>query len=104
MKGFILRSLLFIIVVAVGATIGGYLALVRAVPQIDEIKGFMPANGTKVYADDDTLIGEFRIEKGEYTPGSMNMHTYQDVTVEDLPLYMHARHIYPAFEKMLKEH
>ncbi len=68
MKGFILRSLLFIIVVAIGATIGGYLALVRAVPQIDEIKGFMPANGTKVYADDDTLIGEFRIEKGEYAP------------------------------------
>jgi penicillin-binding protein 1A len=51
-----------------GAAVGVTLALVRGVPEIEEIKEYMPSHGTKVYADDDTLIGEFNIEKGEYVP------------------------------------
>ena len=66
MKRFIVRSFFLIIVITFGLLTGGIIALVQGVPQIEEIKAYMPANGTKVYADDDTLIGEFKVEKGEY--------------------------------------
>ncbi len=66
MKRFIVRSFFLIIIIAAGLLTGGVIALVHGVPQIEEIKSYMPANGTKVYADDDTLIGEFKVEKGEY--------------------------------------
>ncbi len=68
MKRFIARFLIFVLVVALGTTIGGYMALIKGVPHIEEIKGYIPANGTKVYADNDAPIGEFRIEKGVYVP------------------------------------
>jgi penicillin-binding protein 1A len=66
MKGIVFKSIVFILVVAIGIVTGGYLALIRGVPKIEEIKDYMPANATKVYADDDTLIGEFKVEKGVY--------------------------------------
>jgi penicillin-binding protein 1A len=68
MKGFLIKALLLVFVLVTGVLTGGYLALVRGVPQIEEIKGYMPANGTKIYADDDTLVGEFKVEKGIYVP------------------------------------
>ncbi|RJQ18651.1 MAG: PBP1A family penicillin-binding protein [Nitrospiraceae bacterium] len=68
MKKFIFRSLIFVLVLALGAATGGYLALIRDIPKIDEIKGYLPVNGTRVYADDDSLIGEFKVEKGIYVP------------------------------------
>ncbi len=70
MKGFIIKSLLLLLVLVCGVLTGGYLALIKGVPQIEEIKGYIPANGTKVYADDDTLVGEFKMEKGIYAPVS----------------------------------
>ncbi len=57
-----------ILALAMGAAVGGYVAIKKDVPSIDEIKGYKPSNGTRVYADDDTLIGEFKIEKGIYVP------------------------------------
>ncbi len=66
MKTLIVRSALFIFVIALGVLSGGYLALSTGVPHMDEIKGYVPVEGTTVYADDDTVIGEFRIEKGKY--------------------------------------
>jgi len=68
MRSFVFKSLIFLIVIVSGAAAGAYLALVKGVPQIEEIKGYIPAEGTRVYADDDTLVGEFRIEKGIYVP------------------------------------
>ncbi|MBI5741138.1 MAG: PBP1A family penicillin-binding protein [Nitrospirae bacterium] len=68
MKGFIVKLLMFLLVLVLGAATGGYFALVKGVPNIEEIKGYVPANGTKVYADDDTLVGEFKVEKGIYVP------------------------------------
>ncbi|MEW6602682.1 MAG: PBP1A family penicillin-binding protein, partial [Nitrospirota bacterium] len=64
MKSFILKLLLLLLVLVSGVLTGGYLALIKDVPQIEEIKGYIPVNGTKVYADDDTLVSEFKIEKG----------------------------------------
>jgi penicillin-binding protein 1A len=66
MKTLIVRSALFIFVIALGVLSGGYLALTTGVPHMDEIKGYVPVEGTTVYADDDTVLGEFRIEKGKY--------------------------------------
>jgi penicillin-binding protein 1A len=47
---------------------GAYIALAKGVPPISELKKYRFVEGTKVYADDDTLIGEFKIEKGIYVP------------------------------------
>ncbi|RJR17587.1 MAG: PBP1A family penicillin-binding protein [Nitrospiraceae bacterium] len=66
MKGFIVKSILLVLVVIIGVLIGAQVALVRGVPNIEEIKGFVPASSTRIYADDDTLIGEFKVEKGVY--------------------------------------
>jgi penicillin-binding protein 1A len=66
MKGFVTKFILFFLVVFLGILTGGYFALIRGVPKVEEIKGFVPASSTKVYADDDTLIGEFKVEKGVY--------------------------------------
>jgi penicillin-binding protein 1A len=60
------KSFIFIIVMALGVLSGGYLALTTGIPHMNEIKGYIPVEGTTVYADDDTVIGEFRIEKGKY--------------------------------------
>ena len=66
MKGFIVESVLLALVIIIGVLVGAQMALVRGVPKIEEIKGFVPAASTRVYADDDTLIGEFKVEKGVY--------------------------------------
>lgn len=66
MKRIITKLFIFVVVIALGVFSGAYVALTTGVPQIDEIKGYIPVDGTTVYADDDTVIGEFRIEKGEY--------------------------------------
>jgi len=66
MKSFIVKSVLLLLVIMIGVLIGAQMALVRGVPKIEEIKGFVPASSTRIYADDDTLIGEFKVEKGVY--------------------------------------
>ncbi len=68
MKKTVFHLLIFVLVVLLGAATGGYFALVRGVPDIEEIKDYKPAHGTEVYADDDTLIKELKIEKGIYVP------------------------------------
>jgi penicillin-binding protein 1A len=68
MRSLIFKSLILLFVIVTGAAAGAYMALVKGVPQIEEIKGYIPAEGTRVYADDDTLIGEFKIEKGIHVP------------------------------------
>lgn len=64
MKKFFFIITMIIIAVICGTVTGGYIALVQGVPQLEEIKGYVPISGTKVFADDNTLIGEFKIEKG----------------------------------------
>ena len=58
----ILLSLLF------GGIAGGYIAVSKSIPSIEELKKYQPSGGTKIYADDDTLIGEVKIEKGIFVP------------------------------------
>ncbi len=54
--------------VVFGAGIGGFLAFARGVPSIAELREEITPPSTKVYADDDALIGEFKIMKGRYVP------------------------------------
>lgn len=49
-----------------GGAAGGYLAISRGMPSIDELKHYAPLAGTRIYADDDQLIGELKSEKGVF--------------------------------------
>lgn len=51
-----------------GGIAGGYVALSKGVPSIDELKQFNTSPGTKIYSDDDVLIGELKVEKGIFVP------------------------------------
>ncbi|SPQ00621.1 Penicillin-binding protein 1 [Candidatus Sulfobium mesophilum] len=47
-----------------GGIAGGYIAISKGIPSIEELKQYNQAAGTRIYADDDVLIGELKIEKG----------------------------------------
>lgn len=68
MKKILIIFIIIVLASSAGVAVGGYLALAKGVPQIEEIKDYKPTTGTKVYADDDIFIGEFKVEKGIYTP------------------------------------
>lgn len=65
-----LKSVIILAVLAifVGVSAGVYLAISRDIPSIEEMKQYKPEAGTKIYADDDTLIGELKAEKGVFVP------------------------------------
>ena len=90
-KKFIIGFFVFAIVTAIGIGAGTYLAIIKGVPQIEEIKHYQPAKGTKVYSDDDVLIGEFKVEKGIYvTIKKIPEHLIQAVVaVEDSRFWVH---------------
>lgn len=54
--------------ILLGTSAGGYLAVSRGMPSIEEMKQLRPVAGTKIYADDDVLIGEIKVEKGIFVP------------------------------------
>jgi penicillin-binding protein 1A len=103
MKGYIAKSLIFIIVLVAGIVTGSFLALSRGVPRVEEIKEYRPATGTKVYADDDTLIGEFKIEKGIHVSISkVPEHLIRAViSVEDAKFWLHEGVDYVAIIRAL---
>ncbi len=91
MKSLIIKSLVLVIIAGFGIALGGFWALIKGVPKIEEIKGYAPVQGTKIYADDESLIGEFKIEKGEYVPIS-KIPEYlikAVVAVEDSRFWLH---------------
>jgi len=51
-----------------GASAGGYFAIEKGIPSVEELKQYSPVAGTKIYADDDVLIGELKAEKGIFVP------------------------------------
>ncbi len=54
--------------ILLGTSAGVYFALGMGLPSIEEMKQFHPLAGTKIYADDDVLIGELKAEKGIFVP------------------------------------
>jgi penicillin-binding protein 1A len=91
MKRLLFRVTVFLVVIGTGIMAGGYVALVQGVPQIEEIKAYQPSISTEVYADDDTLIGEFRVEKGDYVKiSAIPEHLIRAViAVEDSRFWYH---------------
>ncbi len=59
---------LAVLSIVIGTSAGGYLAISSGIPSIEEIKQYKPAAGTKIYADDEVLIGELKAEKGIFVP------------------------------------
>ena len=60
--------ILVILSIILGASAGGYFAIEKGIPSIEELKQYQPETGTKIYADDDVLVGELKIEKGVFVP------------------------------------
>ncbi len=77
--------------ILIGGIAGGYAAVARGIPSIDELKHYQASGGTKIYADDDVLIGELKAEKGIFL--SINNMPKQMinaiVAVEDSRFFKH---------------
>ncbi len=86
-----LKIILALFVLLLGFAAGGYLALAKDVPSIKELKQSRSIQGTKVYADDNTLIGEFKADKGIFVPiGRVPEHLKKAVVaVEDARFWSH---------------
>lgn len=65
-----LKFLIVFIVLSIilGASVGGYFAIKKGIPSLEELKQYRPAAGTKIYATDDVLVGELKVEKGIFVP------------------------------------
>jgi penicillin-binding protein 1A len=88
------RRLIVIIAVLsilLGISAGGYVAYSMGIPSIEEIKQYKPSGGTKIFADDDVLIGELKAEKGIFVPlnkiPAFMIHAV--VAVEDARFWKH---------------
>jgi len=77
--------------VLVGGVAGSYMAISKGVPSIRELKEYRPSAGTKIFADDDSLIGELKVEKGIYVPfdGIPKNMINAVVAVEDSRFWKH---------------
>ena len=77
--------------ILIGGIAGGYVAIAKGIPSIDELKNYHAGGGTKIYADDDVLIGELKAEKGIFL--SINnipkQMTNAIVAVEDSRFFKH---------------
>lgn len=87
------RAVIFLIIISIvtGVSVGSYLAIARGIPSIGELKQSRPAAGTKIYADDDVLIGELKVEKGIFVPlNRMPQHLIDAViATEDSRFWKH---------------
>jgi penicillin-binding protein 1A len=65
-----MKSRLIIVLAALsivlGISSGSYLAVSRGIPSIEEMKQYRPSSGTRIFSDDDVLIGELKVEKGTF--------------------------------------
>lgn len=63
-----IKFILITVIILLAFLAGAGFALFRDIPSIKDFEKVKPAQGTKVYAEDGTLIGEFKIQKGIYIP------------------------------------
>jgi penicillin-binding protein 1A len=87
-----LKVIIACAVVLVGSMIGAYIALAMGIPSIEELKKQDSAAGTKIYADDDTLIGELKLQRGIFVPLSKMPDNLKNaiVAVEDSRFLQHS--------------
>jgi penicillin-binding protein 1A len=85
---FILPAVAFLLLMGTG---GGFFYLSQDLPPIDTLKSYQPSLVTRVYSDDNRLIGQFFIEKRIMTP-LVNIPEdmiHAIVAVEDSRFYEH---------------
>jgi penicillin-binding protein 1A len=77
--------------IVIGIVFGGYFAINRGIPSIKEVSEYRPLAGTKVFDDEDSLLGELKLEKGIYVPEQkMPEHMINAViAVEDARFWRH---------------
>ncbi|MBI4641029.1 MAG: PBP1A family penicillin-binding protein [Candidatus Tectomicrobia bacterium] len=78
--------------IAVGSFTGLLMVFLKSLPQIKTLEDYRPNTVTKVFSDDDQLIGEFFLEKRILVPLSRVPKVLKDATlaVEDARFYEHA--------------
>ncbi len=88
---FRLIIILTVVSLLLGGIAGGYIAIAKGIPSIEELKQYNHVAGTKIYSDDDVLIGEIKIEKGIFVPlDSMPKNIVNAViAVEDSRFWKH---------------
>ncbi|KAF0181282.1 MAG: penicillin-binding protein 1A [Nitrospirae bacterium] len=86
------RWILILSVIILGVAAGGFLALATGVPSVEDLKKYRPSDGAKIYADDNSLIGEFKMEKGIHQPlKEIPKHMREAIiAVEDRRFYSHS--------------
>ncbi len=86
-----LSIILALISIIIGVSAGSYLAFSTGIPSIEEMKDIYQDAGTKIYADDGSLIGELKVEKGIFVPiRDIPEHMIQAViAVEDSRFWTH---------------
>ncbi|MEW6109755.1 MAG: PBP1A family penicillin-binding protein [Nitrospirota bacterium] len=92
-----------ILSILLGGGAGGYIAISRGMPSIEELKQYTPTAGTKIYSDDDTLIEELKVEKGIFMPiEKIPEHmTNAIIAVEDSRFWKHKGIDYIAIARAL---
>ncbi|MBN2620664.1 PBP1A family penicillin-binding protein [candidate division WOR-3 bacterium] len=77
--------------VLIGLGAGTVLSVSRNLPPAESISFFMPAVATKVYDDQDSLVGEFFVERRELTNLDRVPHYLKDgiICIEDKMFYKH---------------
>ena len=91
------------IAIVLGVSAGAYLAVSMGLPSIEEIKQYKPSAGTKIYADDEALIGELKADKGIFVPLSaipQNMINAV-IAVEDSRFWKHKGIDYVAIARAI---
>ncbi len=93
--------LLFIPLIA-GTAVGGYLGIVKGTPSLTDLKR-QNITGTRIYADDNSLIAEISPQKGVYVPLGQIPQNLRDavVAVEDTRFYKHGGVDYFAIGRAL---
>jgi penicillin-binding protein 1A len=99
------RILLMIAIISavIGITIGTYFAISKGIPSIEELTEFKENVGTKIYADDNTLIGEIKVQKGIFVSiDKMPQHLISAVvSIEDTRFWKHSGIDYFAIARAL---
>jgi penicillin-binding protein 1A len=86
-----IKLILIFTIVFIAFLAGVGFALLREIPSIKDFEKLKNPDGTKVYANDGTLIGEFKIQKGIYVPLNLIPKTLIDavIAVEDSRFWKH---------------
>ncbi|MEC4676479.1 MAG: PBP1A family penicillin-binding protein [Nitrospirota bacterium] len=89
--------------VLLGIIAGGYVAISTSMPSMEELKNYTSTVATKIYADDDVLIGELKMEKGVFVPiQKISRHLINAIiAVEDARFWKHRGIDYIAITRAL---